>query len=80
MAQTAMKALIEWAISLKDKEQQCIDWICIKSKIEELLPMEKQQIINAFRVGDDCGHRFALTEDTQQFNSGEQYYNETYNK
>ena len=79
MAQTAIKALIEWAISLKDKEQKCIDWICIKSKAEELLPMEKEQIESAYSTGIVSG---ALTNEFYENSkeSSEQYYNETYKK
>jgi len=66
--QTAMQEFIEWAISLKDKEQQCIDWICIKSKAEELLPMEKEQIVKAWMATDNELQRIAA----------EQYYNETF--
>jgi hypothetical protein len=69
--QTAMTKMIEWAISLKDKEQQCTDWIVIKSKAEELLAMEKEQILNA------CQHfaDYPFDEDDVK-----QYYTETYNK
>ncbi len=66
--QTAMQEFMEWAISLKDKEQQCIDWICIKSKAEELLPMEKEQIVKAWMATDNELQRIAA----------EQYYNETF--
>jgi len=68
MAQTSMQEMIEWATSLKDKQQQCIDWIAIKNKAEELLEMERQQIIKARMVGD----YFCDTTNC------EQYYNETY--
>ena len=50
-----------------------------KEFLEQAKQMEKEQIMKAFSVGDDCGYRFAITEDSQQFNSAEQYYNETYN-
>ena len=55
--QTAMQQLIEWAISLKDKEQQCTDWIVIKQKAEELLPMEKHQIEDAKILGHQEGYK-----------------------
>lgn len=71
-SQTAMQEFIEWAISLKDKEQQCIDWICIKSKAEDLLTKEKEQIINAcIRFGNLNG------VDIEDY---EEYYNEYYGK
>lgn len=72
MAQlTAMQQIIEWAISLKDKEHQCIDWICIKNKAEELFPMEKEQI--KFAYNDGAEHIVA-----NKYISMEDYYNETY--
>jgi hypothetical protein len=52
MAQeTAMQKMIDWAISQKDNEQQCIDWIVIKNKAEELLPMEKEQLKEIYLRG-----------------------------
>jgi hypothetical protein len=66
--QTAVQALIEWAMSLKDREQQCTDWIVIKSKAEELLLMEKEQIIVAYQ-----SDRTPCSDE-----DAEQYYNETY--
>jgi len=45
---------------------------------EQALEKEKEQILISFSVGNDCGYCFAKTEDTQQYNSGEQYYNETF--
>lgn len=52
---TAMQELIEWAISLQDKQQQCIDWIVIKNKAESLLEKEKEQIIDAYEEGKENG-------------------------
>ena len=43
MKKTAMQELIDWAISLQYKQQQCIDWIVIKDKAESLLATEKEQ-------------------------------------
>jgi hypothetical protein len=37
----AMQELIDCAISLQYNQQQCIDWIVIKEKIEQLLEKEK---------------------------------------
>ena len=36
-----MQELIDWAISLQYNQQQCIDWIVIKDKAEQLLEKEK---------------------------------------
>ena len=76
MAQTAMQQIIEWAISLKDKEQQCIDWICIKNKAEELLPMKKEQIQKAFSDGQET----PINHPTLAHYSSEEYYNENYSR
>jgi hypothetical protein len=65
--QTALQALIEWAISLKDREQQCTDWIVIKRKAEELLQMEKEQHKRTYHAKLNT-HYFDF----------EHYYNETY--
>jgi hypothetical protein len=73
MAQTAMQEIIEWAISLKDKEQQCIDWIAIKSKAEELLLFEKEQMI-------DFAKKWELRQNDGNLDTIEMLYNEMYNK
>ena len=36
----AMQELIDWAISLQFNQQQCIDWMVIKDKAEQLLEKE----------------------------------------
>ena len=71
--QTAMQKIIEWAISLKDKEQQCIDWIVIKNKAEELLPMEKEQM-------HKCASFWRGKENEIEKPIFDLYYKETYNK
>jgi hypothetical protein len=38
---TAMQELIDWATSLQYNQQQCIDWITIKNKAEQLLEKEE---------------------------------------
>ena len=76
--QTAVQQLIEWAVSLKNNSQQCIDWICIKEKAEELLQIEKEQSKQDYDAGlfdgtmDDVKDRL--------YKNAEQYYNETYGK
>ena len=79
---------------MNKKEQTAVEWFqeqiikivngeCELSEIqifEQAKKMEKEQILRSFSVGNDCGYCFAKTKDTQQYNSGEQYYNETYNK
>jgi hypothetical protein len=76
MEQTAMQEMIEWAISLKDKEQQCIDWIAIKNKAEELLAMEKEQMID---FAAELSYGIGVSKEEMK-KVAEQYYNETYNK
>jgi hypothetical protein len=81
--QTALQALIEWAISLKDREQQCTDWIVIKHKAEELLLMEKEQIEDAYDDGVSEGEMRGESdyENEDRFDSctsSTTYYNETY--
>jgi hypothetical protein len=50
----------------------------IEEKIESLLPMEKEQISKAWDDGDYA--YFYSKETGRDFENGEQYYNETYNK
>jgi len=73
MAQTAMQEMIEWATSLKDKQQQCIDWIAIKSKAEELLVLEKEQMI-------DFAKQWEARQNDGNLDTIEMLYEETYNK
>jgi hypothetical protein len=70
--QTAMQELIEWAISLQYKQQQCTDWIVIKNKAESLLEKEKDWIIHTYWVAYKEG-RYSGDK------TAEEYYNETYN-
>jgi CRISPR/Cas system-associated protein Csm6 len=72
---TAMQELIEWAISLQDKQQQCIDWIVIKNKAESLLEKEKEDLVKAHGV--KC---HSINQDQSRYVSGEMYYNQTYNQ
>ena len=76
--QTAMQALVE-QMKINDIYKPCMPYL-IEIIDEVYLPMEKEQIMKSFSVGNDCGYSFAQTEDSQQYNSGEQYYNETYKK
>jgi hypothetical protein len=71
MKKTAMQELIDWAISLQYKQQQCIDWIVIKDKAESLLAMEKEQIEDAYFIG---GHDIK----NNRYRGMHEYYNETY--
>jgi phage anti-repressor protein len=71
MKKTAMQELIDWAISLQYKQQQCIDWIVIKDKAESLLAMEKEQIEDAYFIG---GRDIQIN----RYRGMHEYYNETY--
>jgi hypothetical protein len=67
--QTAMQELIQWLkIGWKDEDVDTV----IK-KAEQLLEMEKEQIMNAYEYGN-CDYEFGI------YIKGEQYYNETYGK
>lgn len=46
----------------------------IFDKIDELIELEKQQIINAFECQDNNLYPY-----NENYESGEQYYNETFN-
>jgi hypothetical protein len=70
--QTAMQEMHEWLAdkwSDPGKMLSCYD-VCMK--IEELLPIEKRQIIDAWVNGNDNEPK----ETTEHF--AEQYYNQTY--
>ena len=70
------------------KQQTAVEWLAeqlpirivnsFQEEIAKAKQMEKEQIIKSFSIGNDCGYQFAQTEYAQQYNNGEQYYNETY--
>jgi hypothetical protein len=55
---TAMQELIDWATSLQYNQQQCIDWITIKNKAEQLLEKEKpkQECTCENPTDNTCGY------------------------
>ena len=67
---TAMEHLINWI------DSDCTPMDCVM-KAKELLQMEKEQIMHAWDKGDYC---IDLPDGSwkQKYESGEQYYNETY--
>ena len=69
MKQTA----IEWLVE-KIKIKYDIDFYHIKKEINQAKEMEKKQIIDANRDGVD------MVIDNVPYITGEQYYNETFNK
>ena len=73
MKQTALQQLIAWGDErLKAEPMKTLSFAEAIDKAEELLEMEKEQIINAHIEGQP----FATTISAK----AEQYYNETYNK
>jgi predicted Zn-ribbon and HTH transcriptional regulator len=72
---TAVEWFFRW---LEDNQESTIKEYF--EAFEQAKQMEKEQLLRSFSVGNDCGYCFAKTEDTQQYNSGVQYYNETYNE
>ena len=84
----AMQELIDWAISLQYNQQQCIDWIVIKDKAEQLKEIEKQQIKDAYNQGfrdglqdcKTCGKVWAMDLDVEEHSNADDYYNENFNK
>lgn len=79
LSQTALQQLIEWATLLKNNSQQCTDWICIKEKAEELLQMEKEQIMKSFKSAR-IPYKYDADLRLNGFEDAEHYYNETYGK
>ena len=67
---TAMEQLINWI------DSDCTPMDCVM-KAKELLEMEKEQIMDAWDKGDYC---IDLPDGSwkQKYESGEQYYFETY--
>jgi hypothetical protein len=53
-----MQELIDWATSLQYNQQQCIDWITIKNKAEQLLEKEKpkQECTCENPTDNTCGY------------------------
>ena len=70
MKQTAVEWLIE-QLPLIQQEG-------LRDEIEQAKEMEKQQIIDAYGVGNNDGCSY-MTDGKTEFKDAEQYYNETYN-
>ena len=74
----AQQTAVEWLVDQikSDQNQKALsasEWIEV---IEQAKQMEKEQIINAWRNGDND----SMYEPKQLDEQAEQYYNETYNK
>lgn len=71
--QTAMQALIEWGDKMMlEHPMKTLSFAEAIDKAEELLAMEKEQIIDAYNDGNAEWTAIEYTD-------AEQYYNSTYN-
>jgi len=75
---TAMQQLHNWAVDKWSDPGKLISLLEVVEKVEEFLPIEKEQIINAYnsKVNE---HLFAPITSINKIN-GEEYFNQTYNK
>ena len=71
--QTALQQLIEWNNS-KDRYSM-ITWIELDAKLKEILPIEKQQIIDARTPIISFLNQI---EQQELINEAEQYFNQTF--
>ena len=77
--QTAMQTLIAWGDEMLLKHpQKILSFGEAIDKAVELLQMEKEQIVKAWDDGDYA--YFYSKETGRDFDNGEEYYNENYNK
>ena len=78
MTQTAMQTLIEWGDKMMlEHPMKILSFAEAIDKVEELLAMEKQQIIDAYDEGYSIRDYYGNRSDNT---TAEQYYNETYGK
>lgn len=77
MKQTALQKLIEWGDQMLDKHPGFISFGEAIDKAEELLKMEKEQIVESY-----CEGCLDISKDENIFprETGEQYYNKKYGK
>jgi len=71
----AEQTAVEWLI-YRIKNQHLYDFKSLNELEEQAKAMEKEQIVNAWRNGDND----SMYEPKQLEKQAEQYYNETYNK
>ena len=67
------------AVELLVKQLPLIQQEGLRDVIEEAMYMQKQDIITAYAFGHNDGCRY-MTNEKQEFEHGEDYYNETYGK
>lgn len=71
---TAMQALVD-LLKVNDIYKECMPYI-IEIIKEVYLPMEREQIVEAWNSGDYA--YFYSKETGREFEDGSEYYNETY--
>jgi hypothetical protein len=77
MNKTALQQLIEWGNQMiGDHPAKTLSFYEAIDKAEELLEVEKEQIVDAWNGGDYA--YFYSKETGRDFSDGEEYYNETY--
>ena len=77
--QTALQTLIKWGDKmLKENPNKILSFSEVIDKAEELLQMEREQIIEAFDEGQEYEYQYHVNS-TPKFDS-ETYFNETYGK
>ena len=74
-----------------EKKQSSIDWLVEQlipnamrmfdattcNAIDQAKAMHKQEVIDSYAFGDNDGYRY-MTNEKQEFEHAEQYYNETF--
>jgi len=73
--QTPLQKLIEY---LEDGLNEGCAYSQALRFAKSLLPEEKQMVINSFDVGESDGQNMAKYSDHYKFETGEQYFNETF--
>jgi hypothetical protein len=76
--QTAMKEMHDWLVDKWSDPSKLISCLEVINKIEELLPKEKQQIIDFADKYAEYSYRESMNNRYISPTTAEQYYNETY--
>ena len=71
-----VQTAVEWLFE-KMAQTPMTNWYEVR---EQALAMEKEQIINSYEQGEDYGCWHLENGYNKDFESAEQYYNETFNK
>ena len=76
--QAAMQTLIAWGDEMLLKHpQKILSFAEVIDKADELLQLERKQIIQSFRIGKQNGYESGVTENFENL-TAEEYYNQTY--